>query len=111
MDRKGMFAELRRRMVGKVVVEFSGGGDEGGVEEIRLLSATGFPMGTIKPWDGKGIDKELAEILSAPVYDRYYGFAGEFHVSGTIEYNVETETATMECSESHEEYENFEESV
>lgn len=109
MDRKEIFAELRKRGAAKVVVQFSGGGDEGGVENIQLLSETGFPIGTLPAWGGEGIDGELADQLSKPVYDRYYSFAGEFYVNGTVEYDVEKETAVMSGQESEEVWNDFEE--
>jgi hypothetical protein len=111
MDRKRMFAELRKRGAAKAVVEFGGGGDDGGVENIQLLSETGFPICTLEPWGGEGVEKELAAALSKPVYDKYYSFAGEFYVNGTIEYDVEKETVIMSGKESEEVWNDFEETL
>jgi len=111
MDRKEIFAELRRRGAAKAIVEFSGGHDDGGVNDIKLLSQTGFPVGTIEPWDAPEEDKEISAALIQPVYDRYYSFAGEFYVNGAIEYDVEKETIQMTGSESEEVWNEFEETL
>jgi hypothetical protein len=50
MTKHEVFAELKRLGAAKAVVEFSGGNDEGGVDDIALLDA-----------DGKQIDVELSD--------------------------------------------------
>lgn len=109
MDRKELFAELRRRGAARAIANFSGGHDEGGVDDIQLLSETGFPVGTIQPWGAEGIEKEIADVICEPVYNRYYSFAGEFYVNGTVTWDVEKETVVMTGSESEEVWNDFEE--
>jgi hypothetical protein len=52
---------------------------------------------------------ELRTLLTAPVYDRYGSFAGEFYVDGLLTWNAETEKLVMgydeevPVSEHHEE--------
>jgi len=126
MNRQEMWAELRRRNVAKVAVEFSGGGDEGGVDNITLLNAEGDEIGNLhedygsKRWeDGNGWvsvnppnpDTALVEALVAPVYERYDTFAGDFYVNGTLSYDVAKEKALMNKSERVESYEESDEEV
>jgi hypothetical protein len=127
MDRRAMWAELRRRGVAKVTVSFSGGGDEGGVDEISLQDAAGNEIGklqedyggsTYDPKTGQWVpvnppnpDTGLVEALVAPVYERYHSFAGDFYVSGTVDYDVQNEKALMNKSERVESYEDSDEEV
>jgi hypothetical protein len=127
LERGPMFAELRRRGVAKVVVEFSGGGDEGGVNDITLYNADGGEIGKLEedyggstynsktgqwePINPPNPDTKLVEALVAPVYDRYGSFAGEFYVSGTVEYDVANEKVKMPYRESVETWEDHEEDL
>jgi len=123
LSRFELFAELRRRNVAKVEVQFSGGGDEGGVDSISLQDAEGNEIGTLEEdyggsqWDGQkwvpvnppNPDTALVNALCAPVYDKYGSFAGEFYVSGKINVDVAAETIKMPYQESVETYEDHEE--
>lgn len=127
LERRAMWAELRRRGVAKVTVEFSGGGDEGGVDNITLLNAEGGEIGTLqedyggsrwnpvtKDWEPvnpPNPDTALVESLVAPVYERYHTFAGDFYVSGTVDYDVQNEKALTNKSERVESYEDSDEEV
>lgn len=127
LERRELWAELRRRGVAKVTVSFSGGGDEGGVDNITLLNAEGEEIGTLEedyggstydPKTGQWVpvnppnpDTKLVEALVAPVYERYHTFAGEFYVSGTVDYDVPNEKALMNKSERVESYEDSDEEV
>jgi len=127
MNRDDMWAELRRRNVAEVVVNFSGGGDEGGVDEITLFNAEGKEIGKLEEDYGGSTydpvknnwvainppnpDTALVEALVAPVYERYHTFAGDFYVNGTVDYDVAKEKATMNKSERVESYEDSEEEV
>lgn len=114
--------KLMDRGVAKVKVSFSGGGDEGGVESIVLYDNNGTNIGTLeesydgytynpvtKQYEQKGLteDQEIAKVLGKPVYDKYYSFAGEFYVSGTVDWDVFKGTHKMSGQESHEYYEDF----
>lgn len=121
LRRVELWAELRKRGVAKVSVEFSGGGDEGGVGDITLFNAAGEEIGTLEErypvWNGKewvhkypsDPDLVLVETLCSPVYEKYGTFAGEFYVSGTVDYDVEAGTVKMSYSETVEEWEEVEE--
>ncbi len=52
-------------------------------------------------------EMSLAQALSAPVYDRYSSFAGEFSVSGEIVWEVGTQRVYMKGEESVDHYEDI----
>ena len=127
MNRSEAFAELRKRGIAKVVVSFSGGGDEGGCDDITLFNAEGAKVGTLQEeyigdrWDAtlqkwvpmgdRTADGDLADVLCKPVYDKYYTFAGEFHVNGEVVWDVAKGTVNMQGSESVERYDDFEDEL
>lgn len=125
LSRTELFAELRKRGVAKVSVEFSGGGDEGGVDNITLYNAEGAEIGTLEEdyggdqWNGKewvpvnppNPNTELVNTLCAPVYEKYGSFAGEFYVNGTVDYDVEAGTVKMPHRETVERWEEYDEEV
>jgi hypothetical protein len=110
MSRDSVFAALKKKGVAKAEVYYSGGNDEGGVNDIALLDAAGKNVGNLQEYygapqtwdeatqrwvsapDTPTDDNRLAEALGAPVYDNYGGFAGEFYVSGTVTWDVEKRT-------------------
>lgn len=51
----------------------------------------------------------LHTALYAPIYNKYYSFAGEFYVSGTLTWIVNEERAVMSGEERVDHYEGFEE--
>jgi len=89
------------------LISYSGGNDEGGVDlvvvrtpkgeqilEERYRSYTYRNGSTYRkpfPPDIKE-EGELVELLSAPIYDQWGSFAGEFSTYGTITFIVETDT-------------------
>lgn len=100
MTREELFAELRRQGVAKVQVEFSGGGDEGGVDVILLLDSEGKIIRKLEEYyDKPHPDSDLSQSLAAPVYSRYGGFAGDFSVRGTVEWDVADGMVTMNDQE------------
>jgi hypothetical protein len=107
MKRDAVFAILKDKGVAKVEVQYSGGGDEGGVNEIYLYDNAGKQVAsmeeyygassvwdeatkTYKPADPPNDEQKLSMALCSPVYDKYGGFAGEFYVSGTVTWDVTT---------------------
>jgi len=116
MERSVLFAHLRDMNVETVTVEFSGGNDEGGVDYIGLQhrdgTTTELPCYVqTSRWNVKTgsydkipltIEHQLAEAFNEPVKNHYGSFAGDFHVDGTIVYDVVNETVTLNKSESHE---------
>lgn len=127
MTRSEVFGKLRSMGIARAVVEFSGGGDEGGVDSITLEYQDGKSKeiseyyenttwdSSAKKWvkpEGNPTEEESISVeLSTPVYDKYHTFAGEFHVNGRVIWDVEKSKVTMEGQESVEEYEDFEDEV
>lgn len=129
MSREEAFAELKARGATHAVVEFQGGHDEGGVEAITLFNgeqeigelptdydvwyvdAPGQPMKQRELKEKELADASLAEALSQPVEDKYYTFAGDFHVDGTVTWNVADKSCKMKATETVDSYEDVEEDV
>jgi hypothetical protein len=120
VPRDKVWAWLKSIGATKAIVEFSGGGDEGSIDDLEIFAGEGKikPEITGYAWAGYGDSKsELTEdeimgnALAQPIWDKYYTFAGEFHVHGTVTWNVEEGTVMMDGQESVEHYEGFEESV
>jgi hypothetical protein len=109
MNRDQVFAELAKRGIAKAVVHFSGGEDEGGVDApIALLDSSDKVMNQMEEcYDDRpvGIDKQLSKALCAPVYDKYYSFAGEYYVHGQLVWNVADRKVLLDGEESHSTYE------
>jgi hypothetical protein len=79
----------------RAVVLFSGGCDEGGVDSITLYRGD-EPLGQLR---GLGAaDEALADALSQDVYDRWYGFEGDFSVSGSVTWDLAGNAITFEDS-------------
>jgi hypothetical protein len=119
MDNAEVFKKIRERGAIRAVVEFSGGNDEGGADNIVLYDREGEMVGGVDGhyagcyWDHeKGrfaessltpeqrIETELAEALEGPVYEEYGSFAGDFSVSGRVTWDAEKGTVTMSGEES-----------
>ena len=101
MTKEQVFAELASRGADRAVVEFSGGNDEGGPDSITLHHGE-TTLCTLSAWpcaqdatDGEAADVRLADALSAPVFDVYHTFAGDFDVTGEVIWNVEDATVRM----------------
>jgi hypothetical protein len=100
MSRGEAFAELAARGADRVVVEFSGGNDEGGTDAITLYTGE-TAIGTLPSWydaddSPEGlVDGRLASALSAPVFDRYRTFAGDFDVHGEVIWDVAARKVRM----------------
>lgn len=128
MSKEEVFSWIIEQGAVKAIVEFSGGGDEGGVENIYLEDDKGQRIKEFKEfydhsakynWDTDKyesthiltIDERVNQTLCKPVYDKYYSFAGDFHVNGTVVWDAVNKTCKMEGSKSHREYDDFEEDV
>lgn len=126
LSRGEIFNRLRALGAAKATVEFSGGGDEGGVDSITLHDGEGneLPIKLEKNYSGSRWDgtkwlsvepdtenNKLAGALAAPVNERYGSFAGDFYVSGTVDYDVVAGTVKINKSERVESYEDSEEDL
>lgn len=127
MQKTTVFNNLRGRGAAKAVVSFSGGDDEGGVNDIELFGPKGNVIGRVEEhhsgyqhnpatgqWEQTPIapelqdEADLAEALGAPVYAEYHSFAGEFYVQGTVTWDVAAGTVLMHRSERSSSYEDSE---
>lgn len=128
MSRSSVFAALKSKGVAKVEVHYSGGNDEGGVNQIELFDADGKNIGHMdeyyggtQQWDeatqkwipaaAPNDDQRLSEALCAPVYDKYYSFAGDFYVDGIVRWDVATEKVKMSGTEQVSHDEDFDEDL
>ncbi len=106
MSRELMFNHLRTLGVTKVVLEFSGGGDEGGVDSgtVYYGGPKNYEEKDLPLYKGElpGFDGDIVSELSEPVYDKYHSFAGEFHVYGEVVWDVDLGKVLMEGKESVE---------
>jgi len=110
MNRTEAFNILEERKITSVVVCYTGGNDEGGVDEIILNHEDGSESKmeewydspqyntTTKKYEYNNTptkDEQLSEFLCSPVYDSYGSFAGDFYVNGEIHWDVKTRKGTM----------------
>lgn len=85
-SRDEIFDRLAALGVAKVKLSFSGGGDEGQVDEIECFDAEG------KFVSGEEIDAVLTEMdeeMEKPIFDKFGGFDGGFDVAGELTWDVE----------------------
>jgi hypothetical protein len=123
MDKAKVFAELLSKNIDAVEVEFSGGHDEGGVDNITLINRDGStenfsPYGT---WNSltnsyddpkePTLSDDVGNAIVAPIYERYHSFAGEFSVYGTLRWDAIKHTVAFNGQESVEHYESFDEEL
>ncbi len=113
MTRKQVFAALVSRGASRAVVQFSGGNDEGGPDSITLFTRE-EALGTLPTWPSgrestaaEKADLELADALSAPVFEEYGTFAGDFDVTGEVIWDAGTQTVQM-IRDERSEYEHSE---
>ena len=130
-DKTKAFEMLAAKGMVKAVVSFSGGNDEGGVDQIVMYAtldpdAEGVELPCFEPggytyngetgkWDVPvnptvTPDQKLAEILETPVDETYGSFAGDFQVDGIVTWNVAEQSVTMVFDESVESYQSHTES-
>ena len=98
---KTIFDELKKKNVSKAIVHFDGGNDDGGVSSIEFLSKDGSVIDLSE-------DAKIEEELGNPIYTRYGSFAGEFHVSGELIYDVDKKEVTWSNVNQESTYEEYE---
>lgn len=104
-----MFAFCRSIGVSRVNVEYSGGGDSGGVDNIEVVFDKATKSSTDKQSIGtisKFFREELEEELGNPIYDRHGSFAdgGGYSVNGSVVYDAQKNTAWIEGTDHYYEY-------
>ena len=97
-----VFDVLKKNKVELLTINFSGGGDSGGADDWVLTMGDGSDISV-------NIDKfNIVDICEKPIYDKFYGFAFNGNVSGSVVWNVPQRrvyiggTETMEDSETKE---------
>lgn len=101
MTRDEVFAAITALGATKAVLEFHGGHDEGFVDNCLL-----YNHDTLLTEEAPD---DLVEALEAPIYDKYYGFDGDFDVFGTLTWNVTERKLKLAGSET--EWVGFEEDI
>lgn len=115
LDKERTLELLRKKGAVRVVLEFSGGHDEGAVESITLYDA--YDNGQDLPtWycGGYGMEKvngeyqyvplsepanedeELADLLEGPINEAFGAWDGVSSTQGTLTWDVESQTAKLE---------------
>lgn len=81
---KRLFAFMKEVGLQKIDVNYSGGGDSGGMDNMDF-----YPAVNRKIEDA--ITEELEEDLCNPIYNRHGGFAdgGGYYVNGTVSYRAD----------------------
>ena len=97
-----VFDVLKKNKVVLLTINYSGGGDSGGADDWVLTMGDGSDISV-------DIDKfNIVDICEKPIYDKFYGFAFNGNVSGSVVWNVPQRrvyiggTETMEDSETKE---------
>ena len=128
MGREEVFERLEASGIDRAVVEFSGGYDEGGSDAIYLLKKVETKKTTEEDTSEERVaelrehvwpsgrelsvaqkdEMRLAQSLTAPIYDSYSSFAGDFHVDGAVEWIVEGRRVVMNGQETVEHLEDIE---
>lgn len=85
-----LFAYMKLVGINKIEVNYSGGGDSGGVDNIEIYNSNE----SANPSISSGLRDDLEEDLSSPVYNRHGGFAdgGGYYVNGDVVYNANNKT-------------------
>lgn len=97
MTKEEVFADMRQRGFVKVVAEFSGGNDEGGVERTTAYTSYVDTEGVdLGGWD---TEDPVAQFLAEIVDGKYGSFAGDFYVNGNVTADLESQTIEMTGSE------------
>lgn len=102
-----LFAFCRAVGVSRVNVEYSGGGDSGGVDNIEVVPDKKAKLTAEQKKDiSQFFRNHLEEELGNPIYDRHGSFAdgGGYSVNGTVVYNAEDRTAWIEGVDNYYEY-------
>jgi hypothetical protein len=97
-----VFDVLKKNKIELLTINFSGGGDSGGADGWNLTMEDGSEISV-------DLDKfNIANICEKPIYDKFYGFAFNGSVSGSVVWKVSERrvyifgTETMDDSESKE---------
>jgi hypothetical protein len=128
MSRDLVFVALAKKGIARVEVEYNGGNDEGGVDQITFFDKDDKKIGEMQEYYGGHMfwdeatksykpaappneEQRLSQALCAPVYDKYGSFAGEFYVNGTLTWDVAKKKIKDHGVESVEHEESFDDEL
>ena len=121
LNRQDTFDALKQRGAVMAIVHFEGGGDQGDITAITLYDADNNEVGTVSRsenypriiygqgkfqmfWDkAPTADDILWMSLAEPIDNKYGSFAGNYSVSGVVEYDTRDETVILRGTETVEE--------
>lgn len=116
-EKKRAFDLMKNFKIEHAVLEFAGGEDSGGVENVTFTDKNNIEVNIggrlfTNQWDTKTkryIDKPLSEhqmlinefhdLLAKPIYKTYYSFAFEGYVNGKVIWNATEKTCKMQAQE------------
>lgn len=99
MTKQQALQVLAKEGIVEAHVHFSGGNDEGGPDSVTFVKADGSKEEAAW-WGNDSIDSELLEALAQPIFNKYYSFAGDFYVHGSVVWDVTKGTVEMSGDES-----------
>lgn len=93
-----LYPLMKSAGIGALDIQFSGGGDEGGVDQIvvtRQTSQTADERARAVEAvisNETALNEQIEQLCSDIVHGKYFGFAGEYSVSGAFHVDAEAET-------------------
>lgn len=91
---RALLAELEKVNAVRMVASYSGGNDEGGVDEITLFDAEGREIDIALGWEHP-LQAAADDLLSS----EYGSWAGEFHAGGNL--NADTRSRRAWTSDNY----------
>jgi hypothetical protein len=90
---KKLLALLKKLGANTMEADYSGGGDEGGIERILIYDKKGNNLGFAGGWES-----ELWTMADRLLSTKFYSWAGEFQADGILYANVAEKRAWTEGS-------------
>lgn len=99
-----LFAYMNAVGLKRINIEYSGGGDSGGMDHMSFHPA-------VKDAITNGIENSIEEELCNPIYNRHGSFAdgGGYYVNGEVTYNATSRTVYISGTDHNTEYSNYDE--
>lgn len=97
MDKDKVWQAFEKYGVSRAELSYSGGHDEGYVEDYMYFDADDAEMGE-KPFP-KDVFAELQNIMESPLDMEYGSFAFEGYVNGTLTWDLQDKSVCMDGSE------------
>jgi hypothetical protein len=110
--------EMKRQGIVRLEADYSGGNDEGGVQQVRLFQADGTEVEGALPWkkaEGDHLEYDESSLwgIAESILGTEFGsWAGEFYASGTLYVDPTHDPkcwrkGEYEVPSSHEDYEEY----